>query len=103
MSEPSPDLFLDAALAYQKTAAIKAAIALDLFTAVAEEEGDAQRVARRTNAAERGVRILCDYLTVQGFLEKHGSRYRLTPSTSVFLATPSPAYMGGVVDFFGLA
>jgi len=45
VNEPSPDLFLDAALGYQKTAAIKAAIALDLFTALAEEDGDAGRVA----------------------------------------------------------
>ena len=41
MSEPSPDLFLDAALGYHKTAAIKAAIALDLFTVLADEDGDA--------------------------------------------------------------
>jgi len=35
MAEPTPDLFLDAVLGFQKTAALKAALALDLFTAVA--------------------------------------------------------------------
>ena len=99
MDEPSPDLFLDAALGYQKTAAIKAAIALDLFTALAEEDGNAERVASRTKASSRGVRIICDYLTVHGFLTKDGTRYRLTPSTSIFLTTTSPAWMGSVVDF----
>ena len=99
VSEPSPDLFLDAALGYQKTASIKAAIALDLFTALAEEDGNAERVASRTKASSRGVRILCDYLTVHGFLTKDGTRYRLTPSTSIFLTTTSPAWMGSVVDF----
>jgi ubiquinone/menaquinone biosynthesis C-methylase UbiE len=99
VSQPSPDLFLNAALGYQKTAAIKAAVALDLFTALAEEDGHARLAARRANASERGVRILCDYLTVEGFLEKDGERYRLTPSTSVFLTTSSSAYMGGIVEF----
>ena len=99
MSEPSPDLFLDAALAYQKTAAIKAAIALDLFTAITQEDGALDRVAARIGAATRGVRILCDYLTVHGFLEKHDGNYRLTPSTELFLTTSSPAWMGSVVHF----
>ena len=69
MSAPSPDLFLEAALADQKTASIKVAIALDLFTAIAQEGGVLDRVAARVGAASRGVRILCDYLTVHGFLE----------------------------------
>jgi hypothetical protein len=31
MADPTPDLFLDAVLGFQKTAALKAALALDLF------------------------------------------------------------------------
>jgi SAM-dependent methyltransferase len=99
MSAPSPDLFLEAALAYQKTASIKAAIALDLFTAIAQEEGVLDRVAARVGAASRGVRILCDYLTVHGFLEKHDGNYSLSPSTALFLTTTSPAWMGSVIHF----
>jgi predicted nicotinamide N-methyase len=45
------------------------------------------------------VRILCDYLTVHGFLEKHDDQYRLTASTELFLTTSSPAWMGSVVHF----
>src|SRR5215208_5813553 len=99
MSAPSPDLFLNAALGYQKTASIKAAIALDLFTAIAQEEGLLDRVAARVGAASRGVRILCDYLTVHGFLEKHEGNYSLSPSTALFLTTTSPAWMGSVIHF----
>ena len=87
MAEPTPDLFLDAVLGFQKTAALKAALALDLFTAVAQESGDLDRIAARTGAAGRGIRMLCDYLTVQGFLTKTQGRYGLTPSTEVFLTT----------------
>jgi SAM-dependent methyltransferase len=99
MTQPSPDQFLDALLGYQKTAALKAALALDLFTAVAAEGGAVARIAACTGAAERGVRILCDYLTVQGFLAKVDGRYRVTESTAIFLTTTSPAYMGSVADF----
>jgi ubiquinone/menaquinone biosynthesis C-methylase UbiE len=99
MAEVSPDLFLNAAFAYQQTAAIKAALALDLFTAIAEKSGDPGAVAARTGASEKGVRVLCDYLTIQGFLEKGGTHYRLTPSTQLFLTRSSPAFMGGVIEF----
>ena len=99
MDDVSPQTFIDAVMAYQMTAAVKAAVALDLFTAIAKEDGELAPIAKRVQASERGVRILCDYLTVQGFLQKEAGRYRLTPSTSVFLTTSSPAWMGSIVDF----
>ena len=99
MDDISPQAFVDAALAFQLTAAVKAAVELDLFTAIADEHGDVKRVAARVNAAERGVRILCDFLTVHRFLQKEAGQYRLTPSTTAFLTTSSPAWMGSIVDF----
>lgn len=95
----SPALFLDAVLGFQKTAAMQAALTLDLFTVLTEEGGALERVASRVKAAPRGVRILCDYLTVQGFLLKQGERYVPTDSTAVFLTRGSPAYMGSVAEF----
>ena len=99
MDQPSPDLFIDAAFGYLKTAAIQAAVGLDLFTAIAQEDGDVDRVAARTGASKRGVRILCDYLTVQGFLQKDEGSYSLTPSTQMFLTTTSPAWIGSIAHF----
>jgi len=99
MTNINPDLFLSAVLGYQKTAAIKAALALDIFTAISRGSGDARDLAREIGASSRGIRILCDYLTIQGFLEKHGEHYGLAESTKLFLTTPSPAWMGSVVDF----
>jgi SAM-dependent methyltransferase len=95
----SPDLLIDAVLGYQRTGAIKAALALDLFSAIGETEGTAEAVAARVGAAVRGVRILSDYLTIYGFLTKEGSRYRLTPSSAAFLARSSPTYLGSIADF----
>lgn len=95
----SPEHFVTELLGYQRTAALKAAIELDLFTALSDMDGDLGAAAERTGASERGLRILCDYLTVTDFLEKEGGRYRPTPSSQAFLVRTSPAYCGSIIDF----
>lgn len=95
----SPAPIVDAILGYQKTAAMKAAIGLGLFTEIAAGTASAGGLAAKTGAVERGIRILCDFLTVNGFLTKSADRYALTPATATFLDTRSPAYMGSVADF----
>lgn len=96
---PSPQLFFQTANAYQRSQAVKAAIELDLFTAIAEGKHTAHALAQRCGAAERGMRILADYLTIQGFLTKADNRYALTPDSAVFLDRKSPAYMGSLLGF----
>ena len=96
---PTPQLFFQTANAYQRSHALKAAIELDLFTAIAEGKDTAQVLAQRCGAAERGVRILADYLTIHGFLVKEANRYTLTPYSAVFLDRNSPAYMGSLLGF----
>lgn len=97
--QPSPDLIFDTITAYQKTAAMKAAVDLELFTHLAEGPATAAQVAKRCGASERGTRILCDYMTVHGFLTKTGDQYALTKDTAVFLNRKSPAYAGGSMTF----
>lgn len=96
---PSPELFFQTINAYQQTAALTAAIELDLFTALADGPATAATVARRSNASARGTRILLDYLTILGFLTKAGDTYQLTSDSALFLNRRSPAYMGGTVEF----
>ena len=96
---PSPALLFDTINAYQRTAAIKAAIELDVFTALADSPANADAIARQANASGRGIRILCDFLTVLGFLTKSGDRYALTPDSALFLSRKSPAYAGGTLEF----
>lgn len=96
---PSPALFFETVNAYQRTAAIRAALELDCFTAINAGSDTPGALAKRCGADERGMRILCDYLAVIGFLVKEAGRYRLTPDTAVFLDRASPAYMGGTLEF----
>jgi len=82
---PSPVQIFETLTAYQDTGALKAAIELDLFSAISDKGATANELATRCHAAERGVRILSDYLTVLGFLEKKGDRYQLTKDSATFL------------------
>jgi ubiquinone/menaquinone biosynthesis C-methylase UbiE len=85
--------------AYQRTAALKGAIALDVFTAIGEGIHTASAIAARCRTSERGMRILCDYLVIIGFLAKQGGDYRLTPDSAMFLDRRSPAYLGTAERF----
>lgn len=96
---PSPELFFRTANAHQQTAALKGAVELDLFTIIGQGQQTAAAIAQACQASERGVRILCDYLCVLGFLTKAGQCYGLTPDSAVFLDRHSPAYWGGTLDF----
>jgi 2-polyprenyl-3-methyl-5-hydroxy-6-metoxy-1,4-benzoquinol methylase len=97
--KPSPELIFGSLISYQHAFALKAAIELDLFTAIAEGATDTVSLAKRVNAAERGVRILADGMTIQGFLRKENGKYSLTQDAAIFLDKRSPAYMGGMAEF----
>src|SRR3989442_15293157 len=96
---PSPERIFGVLNAFQSSAALKTAIELGIFTIIAEGADRANAIAQRVNAAERGVRILCDYLTIHGFLTKTEDRYALTQESAIFLNRHSPAYMGTLANF----
>jgi 2-polyprenyl-3-methyl-5-hydroxy-6-metoxy-1,4-benzoquinol methylase len=98
-AQPSPELIFDTLNAYQRTAALKAAIELELFTAIGEGANTAAALAKRCNASERGVRILCDYLVIHGLLTKDTNRYALTRDSALFLDRRSPACIASAVGF----
>ncbi len=99
MAGPSPIPFFEAVSAYQKTEAIRAALALDVFSAVAEHQGVLARIAARCGASERGIRMLCDFLVINGLLSKTDGHYALEPETAPFLLKGSPAYLGDSLEF----
>jgi SAM-dependent methyltransferase len=99
MGAPDPGLVFDMAWSVQRTAALKAAIDLDVFRAVGEGPGDVASIARHCKASERGIRILCDFLVINGVLLKEHDHYKHTPSSAVFLDSASPASMASVAQF----
>jgi len=98
---PSPERVFNALNAYQETAALKAAIELDIFTVIAKGSNDAAALATEIGASERGIRILCDFLTIQGFLVKSSNGYGLTKESAIFLDRRSPACLVSISEFLG--
>jgi O-methyltransferase domain/Dimerisation domain len=97
----TPAVVFEMLQAHQRTAALKAAIDLDVFRAVGEGPGDVASIARHCKASERGIRILCDFLTINGVLAKDDGHYRHTPTSAAFLDPASPACMASIAQFLG--
>jgi ubiquinone/menaquinone biosynthesis C-methylase UbiE len=96
---PQPEKLFETLTAYQHTAALNAAIELDLFSAIGDGQHTASALAKRINGSERGERIICDCLVVIGFLTKGEGRYGLTADSVVFLDKKSHAYLGSAKNF----
>src|SRR5438874_1551075 len=97
--QPDAAAIFRAMTAYQVSMALKGAIELELFTHIADGAVTVPGLASRAKANEKGIRIVCDFLTLSGFLTKQDGTYGLTPNTAFFLSKRSPAYMGSAVSF----
>lgn len=99
----TPAVVFELLQAHQKTAALRAAIELDVFRAVGQGPGDVASIAKHAKASERGIRILCDFLVVSGLLEKkEDGHYKHTPPSAAFLDPSSPACLATVAKFLSL-
>ena len=99
MQQPTPQLFFQTINSYQRTEALKAAIELEVFSAIGDGGATVQDIARKCGTSERGMRILCDFLCIIGFLIKDSQRYSLTADSATFLDRRSQAYLGGAIEF----
>jgi 2-polyprenyl-3-methyl-5-hydroxy-6-metoxy-1,4-benzoquinol methylase len=95
----TPDRIFQTLTAFQHSAALKTAIELDIFTKIDEGNKTVEAIAEACQASERGVRILCDSLTVMGFLSKTDGEYELSEDSNAFLNRNSPAFFGEAAYF----
>ncbi len=98
-SAPSPARIFETLRQFQESAALKTAIDLGVFTAIAEGARSSAEIAQKCGASERGIRILCDTLAANEFLTKADERYSNSEDSALFLDRRSPAYMGGAAEF----
>jgi len=101
-SQPNPERIFEALNAFQQSFCLKGAIDLEVFTHIANGATTASELAKRAGADARAMRILCDYLTIHGFLTKQENSYGLTQESALFLNKRSPAYMGTISRFLDL-
>jgi hypothetical protein len=97
--EPSLSLVWETFTGYQRTAALKAAIELDVFSQITAGATTIDALASRCHAASRGLRVLLNHLTMDGFLVRNGEHYSLTATAAAFLDRSSPAYVGSAMTF----
>lgn len=98
-SQPNPAVIWDAIHAHQKTASLRTAVELELFTRIGDGIQTVDTLAQACDASPKGIRVLCDFLTVYGLPTKTDSRYGLTTDSAAFLDQRSPAYLGGTLRF----
>jgi hypothetical protein len=91
---PTPQKIFETLEAFRRTAALRSAIELDLFTAIGQGPAAVSEIAERCSASQRGIQTLCDYLTMLGFLDKQGQAYLQTADAAAFLDRRSSAYLG---------
>ncbi len=101
-SAPSPALVFQMLNAHQQTEALRAAIELGVFAQLGRASATAEQLAESCSASLRGIRILCDFLTVCGLLEKTDSVYGNSPTAAMFLDPASPACIATTARFLGL-
>src|SRR6516225_3450170 len=90
----SPQKIFETLGAFRRTAAMRTAIELDVFTVIGESQATASEIAKRCSASERGIEKLCNYLTMLGFLERKNGTYLQSRDSAAFLDRRSPAYLG---------
>jgi len=96
---PAADVVFDTLFAYQRSGALKTAIELEIFTIIDGGAKTAAAIAAKSGASERGIRILCDFLTTIGLLTKSDGSYGLSPESAAFLSKNSRAYLGTTMRF----
>ena len=105
MTAPNPAGLLEDFRAFERSLALRTAVEMDLFTRIGAGADTLPALAAACGASERGLRALCDYLTIQGHLSKvgpgskRGARYSLTLNARLYLTRASPAYLGSAVKF----
>jgi ubiquinone/menaquinone biosynthesis C-methylase UbiE len=94
MESMRPEQLVETLFAFVRTAVLKAAVDLELFTHIARGRRSADEIAGAANADGRATRVVLDALVAQGFLGKREGGYSLNPVTEMLLVKDSPSYAG---------
>ena len=97
LQEWSPGKLLEISGSYWKTCALHAAVKLDLFSILGENELTVDKVAEYLNADTDGIERLLNALTAMELLVKSRDKFRNTDGAVAFLVKNSPAYVGYMI------
>ena len=97
-TEWNPGKLLSTSGSYWMSAAIHAAVALDLFTTIGEQKRSAEEIAEEHSASPRGVSAILNALAAMGLITKEDRKFLNTSFSKTFLSKDSPEYMGYIID-----
>ena len=82
---------------FWRTCTLHAAVKLDLFTCLGDEQLHVDEVAARLKVAPEAVQRLLNALVAMELLAKAGEQYTNTQSSKTFLSKKSPQYLGNII------
>ena len=94
---PDPDFVYSLFTGVYKPQLVRIALTLDIFTPLASGPADAQAVAKACGCSPSGIRVLLDYLSSIGVVERHSDNYALTPTASTFFVPKKHSYVGDLI------
>ena len=84
---------------HAETRILQTAVSLGIFDALAKTALDVPTIASSLLIDRRAAELFVNALVAMGLLEKEGSVFSLTPTSSTYLIRTSPQYFGGMVVF----
>lgn len=93
----NPGKLLEISGYFWKTCVLHAAVKLDVFSIIGDQQIAASQLSEKLGGAQRGVERLLDALTAMDLLVKSGGKYANTPSGKTFLVRNSAEYMGHII------
>ncbi len=97
-SEITPDHILQTGTAFWASKALLSAVELELFTELAKEPEDLDRLQTRLGLNQRGARDFLDSLVALGFLNREDGVYSNSAECDLFLDKNKPSYIGGILE-----
>jgi len=95
--EWNPGELLEVSGYFWKTCTLHAAVKLDVFTCLGEEQLSSAEVSDRLKASSKGVERLLNALVAMELLTKADYKYFNTSSAKEFLSKDSPKYLGNII------
>jgi len=93
----NPGSLLQLSGQYWATCTLHAAVKLDVFTAIGDQQIIGGDIAKKLNVNKEGAVRLLNALTAMNLLEKSDDKYSNIPAGKTFLSKDSPGYIGHII------
>ena len=97
-SHLTPEKIMQTGMAFFASKTLLSAVELGLFTELAKQPQDLERLKARFGLHDRAARDFLDALVALGFVERTAGTYSNTKEVDLFLDKAKPSYVGGILE-----